>query len=273
MKTAIISKQKIKLTADDLRFLLENVDKLDDELNSFRNEIALEPDSFNQLKSPIFWSHFYELDFYQFVALAIISFDATDDLKKVVDDGYRVGLTNLSNSILKNLDNQYSCAKSDEALIVAQNAMCVGFVMMLCVKSMMVYGYYLNDLIKIARDNKASRKGDDALLKAIRIDPSIVACPTAASRISYAVLMDDTKFIKKMQNALTGKLGTRDSKNYQKMRFVLQALYEAGAYSLNDNDLIELFVRKLNIYSDTQNTAGKNLQEFAYKFKNQKSTI
>lgn len=68
-------------------------------------------------------------------------------------------------------------------------------------------------------------------------------------------------------------LGIRENKNYRKMRFILQVLHESGGFDLSDKDLKELFVKQLNLYSDTQSSSEKNLKEFAYNFKKHKSTI
>lgn len=91
--------------------------------------------------------------------------------------------------------------------------------------------------------------------------------------MSRAIFFNDSKFLNKIKNALSRKLGVRESKNYRKIRFILQVLHESGGVNLTDIELKELFVTNLKIYSDSQASSQKNLKELAYNFKKQKSTI
>lgn len=111
------------------------------------------------------------------------------------------------------------------------------------------------------------KKGDKAILQAIRIDRTVMGSKAIIGRISRAILTSDEKFLKKLNSAMNGKLGKRDASTYQKMRFVLQVLLEADAPKLNDKELKELFVKELNLISDTQCSSEKNAGEFARNFK------
>jgi hypothetical protein len=55
---------------------------------------------------------------------------------------------------------------------------------------LVLYGYYINDLLALVRE----QKDDDALFKAIRIDPGVMTSETAAHRISCAVVRGEKEF-------------------------------------------------------------------------------
>lgn len=111
-------------------------------------------------------------------------------------------------------------------------------------KCVFYYGCFLNELIAKARD------GDDkSLFNAIRLDPTVVGCQTAVLRISKAAFLQDHGFFKKLKAAICGKLSKREQANYQKMRLVLEILYEAKSDRLDDDQLHHLFVKALKLYS------------------------
>lgn len=122
-----------------------------------------------------------------------------------------------------------------------------------------IYGSYLNELIADAK------KGDlEALLKAIRIDPSVVTGSTARNLISYAVIAGDQDFIDEVRKAMAGKTG-KQAVYLKNFRFLMQLLHEVGALGLPTKELSEL-VFKLGAY-DRRPSAGKNVSELILKAK------
>ena len=130
-------------------------------------------------------------------------------------------------------------------------------------RCLLVFGCYLNDLIAMAR------QGDErALFNAIRIDPTVVGCPSVVARISRAVLLEDHRFFAKLKAALSGKLQKREQANFQKMRLIFQVLSETGAGRLSDDQLHELFVKQLRLYSSDSKRGDvkKNLRKFTDQY-------
>lgn len=272
-----MDKQKYnKFTADQLRFLLGNMDKLDDEFVEVKKELSLKKDKFFDSDFPsITWAPLYENTIEECIALFILSIDVQDDIHRIASSENQLDdLNSLVVDLRPRLDNLHDSQVSEEKqkeFTIAITS--ITTLLAMSNRSLMVYGLYINDLVKIARDSKDIMLADRSLLKAIKIDTSVVSCPTASKRISEAVLLDDKKFLNKLKNAITGKLGVRELRNFQKMRVILQVLHESGGVNLNDEELKELFVNQLALYSDSQSSAQKNLKEFTYKFKQQKSTI
>lgn len=263
------------ISADDLRFLLANVDFFNKEVEDFtpwlnENQQKL----FSGDLNAIAWAPLYELSFKECLMSFFVGSGLTNELVEIVHADNKIQATY---QFQKNLDQTFdkmSAGLSEEQRqSYILNTLGYGVVMMKNARSLMVYGYYINDLVAIARNANHLKSRDEALFKAIRIDASVVGCQTALSRISKAVLLNETEFMKDLNNAITGKLGTREDKTFKKMRFILQVLHESGGINLSDEGLVELFVKQLKLVSDTRSSAGKNLKEFSYNFKKQKSTI
>lgn len=270
----IANNQLLKFTPDELRFLLKHFDTLDHDLESVKFEIAnkLNGLSMSQLPDTL-WAPMYELSFIECTGLLAYTFGISERLKEINQiETAQEKISNIANLIINSLNQELAENPEDSRKFVL-GVMSLSYVLIASVKSLSIYGCYINDLVKIARESVSREIADSALIKAIKIDPSVAVCPTAAKRLSFAVLCNDTIFIGRFKKALSGKLGVRESKNYQKMRFILQVLHEADALSLSDKELKQLFVNELEIYSDSQSTSEKNLSEFTRKFKAQKSTI
>ncbi|WMJ09304.1 hypothetical protein [Nitrosomonas sp. sh817] len=131
------------------------------------------------------------------------------------------------------------------------------------------HGCFLNELIERARngDNKA-------LIDAIKIDTSIIGCPTAVGKISKATLLHDVKFFAKLKSAINGKKEKLKQDNFQKMRLVFEVLYEAGALRLTDKQLYQLFVEELELYAANSKGGGseKALRKFADTYMKKNAT-
>lgn len=99
---------------------------------------------------------------------------------------------------------------------------------------LLIYGCYLNELIAEAR------QGDmGSLLKAVRIDPSVVAGPTASFLVSVSVVEGDKLFLKAVGAAMSGKTG-RQARYLKKFRLLMQALHEADELGRPTRELMEL---------------------------------
>lgn len=274
MSSTITHKEYGKLSAADLRFLLSMQTMLEEEEAELNREVLCNPAKNKMIfaeDAPQFvWANYYELDFPLCVLSIIGQLGVADEIAAICKDKDPVQA--LSGWVEKQKTGDLDDDLTQERwLHIARTFWPMGVVLSRNIKSLMVYGLYINDLVKIAREGKLAKR-DQALLNAIRIDPAVVCCKTSVERISRAVLMQDAKFMSGLRHALEGKLGTREQANYKKMRLVLQALLDLDALQLSDQQLVELFIKQLNLYSDVA-SAEHNLSEFARNFKKKKSTI
>ncbi|MDP2265545.1 MAG: hypothetical protein Q8J70_03240 [Thiobacillus sp.] len=123
----------------------------------------------------------------------------------------------------------------------------------------MIYGSYLNDLIAEAKIGNL-----EALLKAIRIDPSAVTGPTVRNFLSVSVITGDNDFVNEVRKAMAGKTG-KQAAYLKKFRFLMQLLHEVGALGLPTKALSDL-VFKVGAY-DRRPSAEKNVAELILKAK------
>lgn len=263
-----------RLSAEGLRMLLalyEDLIKQEEELHQeIINNPKMKSKFFDPNNKQLVWADYYEMPFIPCLIALIKELHFEADIRQMAESDDHV-------QAISHLVEKFNNEDDGEELTPAQWLWLtrlvypLGSVVLKNLRALMVYGCYLNDLIEIAREGKPHKR-DKALLDAIKIDPSIVACKTGAARVSRAVLMQDKKFLHDLQTALGGKLGAKEETTYKKMRFVLQVLHEANALTLSDNELSVLFVKKLKLYAPVPG-AEKNISQFAYNFKQKKATI
>lgn len=265
-----------KFKPDHLRLLLTQIDIFDKEVAEISLDLSMRQHEYTKInQAELSWAQLYEKPFNECLAIFFVLNGMSEDIKFAAESEDKLqALNEITEKIDPHLDsilNEINDMEGQKQFITfnaSLSLLCIN-----SIRSLMIYGQYINELIEISRESTDFKLADKALIQAIRIDPSAVGCPIALKRISRAVFFGDHKFLKKIQNAFTGKLGVRENKNYRKMRFILQVLHESGGIDLNDKDLKELFVKHLNLYSYTQSSSEKNLKELAYNFKKQKSTI
>lgn len=138
-------------------------------------------------------------------------------------------------------------------------------------RSLQVFGLYLNDLIALVR--QGGKAGDKALMQAIKIDPTVLGCPSVVQRLSRASIENDIGFFNSIKKAINGSLTKREQRTYQQMRVVLNVLHESGAVNLSPDDLYSLFHEELNLVRDEVGDGDVKgaLKQFAYQFMKQKS--
>lgn len=134
------------------------------------------------------------------------------------------------------------------------------YALMGTLECLMLYGYYLNELLSMAYE----LDDDEALFNAIRVDPLAITSETAAHRMSRAVVQADTQFLNQLQNALQGKTG-KQARYLQKFKLLMQILLESGLLDRSNSEIRSLAF-ELDVYVDNPN-AEKNLNALIRKFR------
>lgn len=136
-------------------------------------------------------------------------------------------------------------------------------------RCVLYHGCFLNELIERVRSND-----DAALLAAVRMDATVIGCPSVVQRISKASILNEEEFFNDLKNAINGKQTKREQGNFQMMRLVLEVLHEAGANRLSDAQLNQLFVEELDLYSGNAKGGGcaKALRKFADTYMKKNAT-
>ncbi|SFK69505.1 hypothetical protein SAMN05216302_101287 [Nitrosomonas aestuarii] len=134
---------------------------------------------------------------------------------------------------------------------------------------LLYHGCYLNELIERVRNGDTK-----ALFDAIKIDTSVIGCPSVVDKISTATRLQDKRFFAKLKSAINGKKEKLSQINFQKMRLVFKILHEVGATRLTDAQLYHLFVEELKLYTSNAKGGGvdKALRKFADTYMKQYAT-
>ena len=264
-----------QFTANDLRMLLTYLDIFDKEVAGITSELSQNQNDFKKInQAELSWAQFYEMPFEVCLGAFFVLAKSTSELQSAASAENKLqALNEVTDGLDSKLDSVLDSLNLDDQKSYVAHIASLSFLFINSLRSLMVYGQYINELIKVSRESSDLEIADRAFLQAIRIDPTVLGCPTGLKRISRAIFFNDAKFLNKIKNALSRKLGIRESKNYRKIRFILQVLHESGGVNLSDLELKDLFVTNLKIYSDSQSSSQKNLKELAYNFKKRKSTI
>ncbi|ODS89581.1 MAG: hypothetical protein ABS45_16665 [Comamonas sp. SCN 65-56] len=253
----LAEKQSVKPTTEEIKAFFLLLPLLDRERREFQLEIAEKPESFvaKFLTSGFQWAHLYEVPFEQLlkVFLAIAGVDRLVAEASKEDAPYKA-LLDLPQEIGDMEWSGGTGGKFTYGDLLGYMHAVIG-----SLDCLLIYGCYLHDLIAEAR------QGDlQSLLKAIRIDPSVVTGPTASLFISVSVVEGDKPFLKSVGVAMSGKTG-RQARYLKKFRLLMQLLHEVGELGRPTRELMELAL-SVGAY-DRVPGAEKNVSELIRKAK------
>jgi hypothetical protein len=239
-----------KLGAKDLRQLLALLPELEKQKAVFQVDARNEPVLRAAIKEEgVLWAPLYEYSFQTHLAIALDSLGIAEHVINAAktDDPPATVLRFASDKAF--LDG----LRPKETLELWQ-AISIVLSIQRSLEALLVFGRYINELIKEAREGN-----DGSLFKAVRIDPSVVACPSVAIRISGATALQDASFFRALRNAMGGKT-QKQARYLRGVRLVVQALHEAGVSSMSDRELVRLFDQSLGLYKQGANP-GKALRK------------
>jgi len=243
-------KQYGNLTADTLRQVVALLPVLEGMAADFRREAVSSPNVRKAVfEDGVWWAHLYDLPFIQHLGLCLKGLGFEKPLLEAVKRG------NAQNEVLKWI------ADEDESLKVPEDFQlwkALSWVTSLerSLEALLVWGRYINELVA------AARYGDDvSLFRAVRIDPTVVSCPSVAFRISAATVLGERSFLHALRHALEGRT-QKQARYLRGVRLVVRLLHDGGVSSLSDRELVDLFVTSLGVYKQSVGgNAGKALRK------------
>lgn len=246
-----------KLAQSDIELILPLLPQLEKERLELQTLIEQQPEKFSEkfLTEGFAWAHLYEVPFLQllFSFLTVVGVDQ-EVARASTHEKPIEALLSLTDKIQDMEWSGGSGGKFTPGDLLGYLHAIVGNL-----DCLVIYGSYLNDLIADAQ------KGNlEALVKAIRIDPTVVTGTLARNLISCAVITGDRGFIDEFRKAMAGKTG-KQAAYLKKFRFLMQLLHEVGALGRPTKELSEL-VFKLGAY-DRRPSAAKNVSELILKAK------
>lgn len=266
-----------KISSDDLKLLLAYYPQLiGPELAEARQTMLEKKDTFfSEDATKVVWCHLYEMPAKQHFLAVAISLGAENAIREIAQSPNQIQALPVA------LDKAFAEidaweATAEEAAQIQKNLQSIfGLVTSVInsLRSLMVFGGYLNDLIATVR--AGGEDADKALLSAVKIDPTVLGCPSVVTRMSRVVMLGEQGFLDDVRKAMAGNLTKREQKNYQNMRIALQVLYETDAPKLSQEDLYVLFVKELKLISRERDadegSVANSLRQFRYQFLKDKS--
>ena len=238
---------------------LEEFKHLISELPDIRNQMKELPDLLNSspkdktkevLDQGLYWAALYELSFQESLALLICALGCHQELHKAAqsDDPTQAAFSMFQNVEYENWKGGLG------GLFEIDDILALLTVLQRNILSIMLFHRTLNALVEEVRDGN-----DDSFFNAVRIDRSIMTCPTFAIRIAKAEIKNDKKFFIRLRSSLKGP-SKKHWEAYKDLRYAFYILRESGFNQMSDAQLEELLVRQLKLYPDTP-SARKNLRK------------
>lgn len=199
------------------------------------------------------WSGVYELPYEQALALLICALGQSKAIHELaISNDPQQALMNWSK--IDPLDNWTG---GDGGKFTMSNIVGLLTASQRNILSIMLYHRTICDLVKSVREN--GDDADDSFFKAVKIDRSVMTCPTFAKRIAKAELLQDKDFFRHLHKSLKG-IPNKQWEAYNDLRYGFAILRECGLNNLSDEQLEDLFVNKLGLYPKHP-SARKNLRK------------
>jgi len=241
------------------KFSLEEFKQLIGELPDIRNQMKELPDLLNSapnekvkevLDQGLYWAAFYELSFQESLALLICVLGCHRELHKAAqsDDP-----TQAAFNMFQNVEYE-SWEGGLNGMFEMGDVVALFTVLQRNILAIMLFHRTLDALVDEARDGN-----DDSFFNAVRIDRSIITCPTFALRIAKAEIKKDKKFFFRLRSSIKGP-SKKHWESYKDLRYAFYILRESGFNQMSDVQLEELLVHQLKLYPNTP-SARKNLRK------------
>jgi hypothetical protein len=197
------------------------------------------------------WCSFYELPFEQHMAATVLIFGWMDEVKLAAqaDDPQQYFL-----DFIDSLDPEADWDGGYQGLFEKKHLVGAVISIFKTIKSFMVNQKSLSRLVEEVRVGN-----DKSLFDAVRIDRSMVGCPSIAHRISLAELQGDKKFFLHLKKALKGP-SQKQWVGLDELRYMMQAFAEIGPERVSDQTLEDVFVQRTKLYPKSP-SAQKNLRK------------
>ena len=139
-------------------------------------------------------------------------------------------------------------------------------VLMKTIESIQYFSLSMDELVR-----KAAAGNNDAMVRAVSIDPTVLNCPPVAHRFSLAVIAGDKKLLRRISKAFDGPhKGKRPNRD---LRYVQRVLEEAGAFEVaSRSHIFDLVANKLGLYEQLKGDPKKGLETLFARWKADAST-
>jgi hypothetical protein len=212
------------------------------------------------------WSYLYELEYKQLMLLSLTCFGLLDKFIKAYQDGLDLNVYMMDEIALESEgDEDIAWTGGHEGKYSKADLMGVHYANECTWRCLGIYGEFLNDLVKKVRNGRD--ENDDAFFNAVRIDRTVLTCPTFAARFARAQYFGEKKFMLRLLAAIKEKphdalLVHQDMRN---MLRVFEDLNALDSMSMKEADW--LFVQELKTYQNAGSDPARSLMRFIQRWK------
>lgn len=253
------SKEYGKLSLEQFKLLVQKLPELRKKLREPPKLLHSIPENEKSdvLGDGLSWSNVYEKSFNEQLALLICALGRAEKLHEaaISDDPVQAAVNLFGNDKFDDFNGGNNSVSQKRNIIGLIIALKRNFL------SIMLFDRTLDKLVNEVRSGI-----DDSLFLAVSIDRSIMACPVIADRIARAELENDENFFHELSNALINGPSEKYWESYKDLRYSFFLLRDSGVDQVAAAQLEDLFVHKLELYSDTPG-ARRNLRDLFTKSK------
>ncbi len=254
-------------TLKKLRSILTKLRKVPDET---RRLVQSKPEKVDKLLPADFsWAEYYELDVKEFNIVRLAVMGLLEPLAQAAKEGMNLNQFMVEEAIrsMESEEDEEDYTGGHSGLFTMEDVFAVHYANMGMLLGVFYYGHYMNDLVAMAKSGN-----DDAFFRAVRVDQTVLACPSFAARLTRAHMFGDKYFKLRLRHAMKAK-PHEALLMHQDLRFMLQIMHELNALpelTLSEADL--LFIHELKLYSDNGADPARSLMRFIQRWKAEKQS-
>lgn len=210
------------------------------------------------------WAHLYELQLLELIALLIFTLDEDGSLQKGLSAAedkqeFVIALGEESSTPVHEIPVRVRASKILLAVALLQ-------VLIKSIESIQYFSLTMDELVR-----KVASGSDEAMIRAVSIDPTVLSCPPVAHRFSLAVIANDKKVLRRISKAFGGphkaKMPNRD------LRYLQRVLDDAGAFEVaSRSQIFEVVADRLGLYEQLKGDPKKGLETLFARWKADAST-
>jgi hypothetical protein len=243
-----------KLTLDQFRELVRTLPEIRSQIKDLPQVVRAAPRKRIDeiLDKEFYWATAYELSFIESLALLFFALGRVGQLMEwaTSPDPQQAALDSIRDDDIDDW-NGGEGGKFKEKHVVGLTV-----ALQRNILSIMLYHRTLSDLVAEVR---TSDEWKEPFFKAVRVDRSILSCPTFSDRLARAELENDKQFFIHLKSALKGP-SKKHWEAYHDLRYALCVLRELGFDQMSDAQLEDLLVHQLKLYPNVP-SARKNLRK------------
>lgn len=210
------------------------------------------------------WAPLYELQIAELFALLIFTLDDDGSLQKGLKEAQdkQEFAISLGEKVIAEPDGP-------AVRIRARKILTAIALLQVLVKSMEAVQYFSLTMDELVR--KAAAGNDEAMVRAVSIDPTVLSCPPIAHRFSVAVMTKEKNLLRRISKAFNGphkgKIPNRD------LRYIQRVLDEAGAFEVaSRSQIFDVLANKLGLYEQLKGDPKKGLETLLARWREDATT-